>query len=139
MKKKILVLAIASSIASLAAGTAVAADASAAPTMSFYGLLDYGVVSQGGNSGNAPAGSPTTSFNSGVSEISRLGVRGGKDLTDGYKFIYELEYGITIDNNGNASTSPATPTATTAGNATSLSNGQSTPFWNRHSECGQLI
>ena len=94
MQKKIIVLAIAGAISSIAAGSAFAADASVAPSVSFYGLLDYGFVNQGGNSG-AVNTSPTSSFNSGISEGSRIGVKGGKDLASGYKFIYELEQILT--------------------------------------------
>ncbi len=136
MQKKIIVLAIAGAISSIAAGSAFAADASVAPSVSFYGLLDYGFVNQGGNSG-AVNTSPTSSFNSGISEGSRIGVKGGKDLASGYKFIYELEYGITIDNNGQGSNSPNVPTMTTGTNNTVSSNtNQSSPFWNRHSYVG---
>lgn len=125
MQKKIIVLAIAGAMAGITAGSAFAADMSmsSAPSVNFYGVLDYGYLNRSGNSGGVTTqSSSTNSFDSGISTGSRLGVKGGKDLANGEKFLYEIEYGITIDNNGGGSNSTTTTT--------------SSPFWNRHSYIG---
>ena len=122
MQKKIIALAIAGAITSIAASSAFADTTitvpSLSPNVSFYGLLDYGYLNQGGNSGAALKGPSTSSFNSGISEESRLGVKGFKDLGNGNKAIFELEYGIAIDNNNQGA------------------NNNSNPFFNRHSYVG---
>jgi len=130
MQKKIIVLAIAGAIAGLAAGSA-SADMSA-PSVSFYGLLDYGYLNRGGDTvaganNSLVSGASQNSFNSGISAGSRLGVKGGKTLDNGAHFLYEIEYGITVDNNGKGSNSNTSNSATT--------NPAST-FWNRHSYIG---
>ena len=125
MQKKIIVLAIAGAMAGITAGSTFAADMSmsSAPSVNFYGVLDYGYLNRSGNGGGVTTqGSSTNSFDSGISTGSRLGVKGGKDLANGEKFLYEIEYGITIDNNGGGSNSTTTTT--------------SSPFWNRHSYIG---
>jgi predicted porin len=91
-----------------------------------YGLLDYGMLNRAGSSGAAnPAQTSQTAFNSGIAYGSRIGFKGAEDLGMGTKFIFELEYGITVDNNGKGSNS------STAGAATA-----SAPLWNRHSYVG---
>lgn len=123
MQKKIIVLALTGVMSGLAAGGSVAADMSSAPSVSVYGLLDYGYLNRSGNGGAITTeGSSQNAFNSGISAGSRLGIRGGKDLANGEKFLYEIEYGITVDNNGAKSNSTST--------------NPSSPFWNRHSYIG---
>ena len=110
-------------MAGLAAGSASAVDMSSAPSVNFYGLLDYGYLNRQGNSGGVTTqGSSTNSFESGISAGSRLGVKGSKDINSNVKFLYELEYGVTIDNNGKGSNSTSTNSSST--------------FWNRHSYIG---
>ena len=123
MQRKFIVLAIAGAMAGLTAGSAIAADASSAPSVSFYGVLDYGFLNRGGNGGAVTTeGSSQNALNSGISAGSRLGVKGGKELANGTKFLYEIEYGVTLDNNG--------------GGSNSTSTTPSSPFWNRHSYIG---
>jgi predicted porin len=115
MQKKIIALAIAGAIGSIVAGSAFASDTT------LYGTLDYGFSSRGGN--NAGVSAPTqNNFDSGISQRSVIGIKGGEDLGDGTKLIYKLEYGITIDNNG--------------GGTASTSTGTSSPLWNRESLIG---
>jgi len=122
MQKKIIALAVAAAITSIAASSAFADTTvtipSLSPNVTIYGLLDYGYLNQGGNSGAVPKAGSTSSFNSGISEDSRIGIKGFKDLGNGTKAIFELEYGLAIDNNG------------------AQSNSSSTPFYNRHSYVG---
>jgi len=116
MQKKILVLAIAA-ISGLAAGSAFAADGA-----TLYGTLDYGFASRGGNSGKVAATPNQNNFDSSISQQSLIGLKGGEDLGGGTKLIFNLQYGITLDNNG--------------GGSNSTSTGTSSPFWNRESMIG---
>jgi len=127
MQKKIIALAIAASIAGLAVGTAIADEV--APLVSFYGILDYGYLNRGDGSGAVIDKGSQSAFNSGIESGSRLGIKGGKDIGGGNKFLYEVELGMNIDTNGGGSNSNAVPT-------TAAPNNQSSTFWNRHSYIG---
>ena len=114
MQKKLIVLAI----AGLAAGSAFADT----PNVSVYGSVDYGVLNRGSSSGAVVNGPSQTAFNSGIQSGSRLGFKGTRDMGNGNTALFELEYGISIDNNGARSNSTSTNSAN--------------PFWNRHSYVG---
>jgi predicted porin len=121
MQKKLIVLAI----AGLAAGSAFADT----PNVSVYGSVDYGALNRGNSngavvtSGTTPNGGPSqTALNSGIQSGSRLGFKGTRDMGNGNTALFELEYGISIDNNGAKSNSTST--------------NSSNPFWNRHSYVG---
>jgi predicted porin len=119
MQKKLIALAI----AGLASSAAFAQS-----NVTVYGLVDYGFVSRNGNDGGVGDSNRATSpqingtrheLASGVQAGSRIGFRGAEDLGNGVKAIFELEYGITVDNGGAAPVSSTT-----------------SPFWNRHSYVG---
>jgi predicted porin len=119
MQKKIIALALAA-ISGLAAGSAFAADGA-----TLYGTLDYGFSSRGGNSGNVLKATPNqNNFDSGISQQSVIGLKGGEDLANGTKLIYKLEYGITIDNNG------------AAGNSTTPNGNNASPLFSREALVG---
>ncbi|MGC2166393.1 MAG: porin, partial [Gallionella sp.] len=121
MQKKIIVLAIAGTLGGLATGS-VFADMAATPNVSFYGVVDYGYLNRGSNSGAVANQPSTNSFDSGINSESRIGAKGVKELANGSKALFEVEYGITVDNNGRGSNSTTT--------------SASSPFWNRHSYVG---
>jgi len=116
MQKKLIALAI----AGLASSAAFAQS-----NVTIYGLVDYGFVNRSGSDGGVGSvGGPVINgtrheLSSGVEAGSRIGFRGAEDLGNGVKAIFELEYGITIDNGGTAPVSATT-----------------SPFWNRHSYVG---
>jgi predicted porin len=118
MQKKIIALAIAGAISGLAAGSAFADNAS------IYGLLDYGMLDRSGGSGAANAASASqVAFNSGISAGSRIGFKGAEDIGGGYKAIFELEYGLNIDNNnGGSMGNGVNKVGTTTGTAPSYAN-----------------
>ncbi len=121
MQKKIIVLAIAGTLGGLATSP-VFADMATTPDVSFYGAVDYGFLNRGSNNGGVANAPSTNSFDSGISTESHLGIKGVKALANGSKALFEVEYGITIDNNGGGSNSTTT--------------SASSPFWNRHSYIG---
>jgi predicted porin len=110
MQKKLIALAI----AGLASSAAFAQS-----NVTVYGLLDYGYVNRSGQDGASVDSGTRTEFASGVSAGSRLGFKGAEDIGNGLKAIFELEYGLSIDNGPKNS-----------------ANGGSAPFWNRHSYVG---
>ena len=118
MQKKIIALAIAGALGSIAAGSAFADGAS------LYGMVDAGIVSRSGSDAKLTATSTgtRTEIASGVGAGSRIGVRGNEDLGNGLKAIFELEYGLSID------------TGASSGTATSSSTPNQ--LWNRHSYVG---
>ncbi len=127
MQKKLIALAIAAAISAPAF-----ADTD---STTLYGVLDYGMLNQAGQSGvQNPKDQGKTSFHSGISAGSRLGFKGSEDLGNGYKAIFELEYGINIDNNNSGSMGNGAPKSTASG--TAVTGVQSAPFWNRHSYVG---
>jgi predicted porin len=58
-----------------------------------YGVLDAGVVAQGGCNGDCAR----TKLDSGVASASRIGVRGREDLGNGTAAVYTVEAGILND------------------------------------------
>jgi predicted porin len=83
MKKAVLVAAV---LAGMSAG------ALAQSNVQIYGVLDSAIVHESGG----PKGS-ATKLESGVSNSSRIGFRGGEDLGDGLSALFVLEAGILID------------------------------------------
>lgn len=86
MKKSLLALAVLSTFAGIA---------SAQTSLSVYGLVDAGIVSERGG----PAGS-VTKLTSGVQSGTRLGFRGTEDLGGGLAAKFVLETGIAADTGG---------------------------------------
>ena len=83
MKKSLLALAVLASFASAA---------SAQSSVTMYGLVDAGIVSErGGKAGNI------TKLTSGIGSQSRLGFRGTEDLGNGLSALFVLETGVKID------------------------------------------
>ncbi len=112
MQKKLIALAIAG-----LASTAAFAQSN----VTVYGKVDYGYVNSGSANGAVVENGHRSEFASGISGGSRLGFKGAEDIGNGLKAIFEVEYGLSIDNAG--TTSVATATA-------------KNPFWNRHSYVG---
>lgn len=89
MQKKLIALAVAG---------LVAAPAFAQSNVTIYGRVDYGFVSRNGSSGDALSGiNGKSEFMSGVQGGSRIGFKGAEDLGNGLKAIFELEYGLAVD------------------------------------------
>ena len=98
MQKKIIVLAVAGTIGSIVAGSVFAADTP--PTI--YGRIDYGYQSTSGDSGGLKNQKSTNAFASGIEAGSRIGIKGANELNNGLKAIYEVEFGITVDQSSTA-------------------------------------
>lgn len=99
MQKKLIALAV--------AGLA-AAPAFAQSNVTIYGRADYGLVSRMGTSDlldkvNTDVNGKTE-FASGVQAGSRLGFKGAEDLGNGLKAIFEIEYGLRVDEGTTSST-----------------------------------
>jgi predicted porin len=99
MQKKLIALAVAG---------LVAAPAFAQSNVTIYGRADYGLVTRSGTAdGLDNAGfdvNGKTEFASGVQAGSRLGFKGAEDLGNGLKAIFEIEYGLKMDEGTTSST-----------------------------------
>ncbi len=101
------------SLLALAALSAFAGIAHAQSSVTIYGLVDAGVVSERGG----PAGT-VTKLTSGVQSGSRIGFRGTEDLGGGTSAKFVLETGIAVDTGGfNQPVGPASPNGTANGTA----------------------
>jgi predicted porin len=80
------------SVLALAALSAFAGAASAQTSVTIYGIVDAGIVSDSGG----PAGS-VLKMNSGIAAASRLGFRGIEDLGGGLSANFVLETGMSIN------------------------------------------
>lgn len=70
----------------------IVVDAGAQTNITFYGIIDAGIVAErGGVAGNV------TKVTSGVGSVSRLGVRGVEDLGGGLQTLFVLESGFKVD------------------------------------------
>ena len=97
MQKKLIALAVAG---------LVAAPAFAQSNVTIYGRADYGMVTRSGTPdgfGSADLNGKTE-FASGVQAGSRLGFKGAEDLGNGLKAIFEIEYGLKMDEGTTSST-----------------------------------
>jgi predicted porin len=119
MQKKIIVLAVAGAIGSIVAGSAFAD----APT--FYGRIDYGYQSTGGDSGGLTGQKTTNAFNSGIEAGSRIGLKGAEDIGNNLKGIYEVEFGINVDQASGADAAAKTGAVTSTGSAATWNNRHS--------------
>ena len=90
MQKKIIALAIAG-----LASTAAFAQSN----VTIYGRADLGAVDRGGNSGAVNGVHRKYEMASGIQGGSRIGFKGSEDLGNGLKAIFEMEYGISLDQN----------------------------------------
>jgi predicted porin len=103
MQKKLIALAV--------AGLA-AAPAFAQSNVTIYGRADYGMVTRSGTADGLDNRNidvnGKTEFASGVQSGSRIGFKGAEDLGNGLKAIFEIEYGLKMDE--------GTTTSTTWGN-----------------------
>jgi len=116
MQKKIIALAIAG-----LASTAAFAQSN----VTIYGRADMGFTSRGGYDGAMTAVKQKSEFRDGANGGSRLGFKGAEDLGNGLKAIFEVEFGMALDQPNNAS------------NGVNTSNQSSAAFWtNRHSYVG---
>jgi predicted porin len=99
MQKKLIALAV--------AGLA-AAPAFAQSNVTIYGRADYGMVGRTGTAdGLDRLGvdvNGKSEFASGVQAGSRLGFKGAEDLGNGLKAIFEIEYGLRMDEGSTSST-----------------------------------
>jgi len=123
MQKKIIALAIAG-----LASTAAFAQSN----VTIYGRADYGFLETGANSGALQNQKHTGSFGSGLELGSRLGFKGVEDLGNGLKAIFEIEYGISMDQSASGSAA----TAAGAVSSTSTGAGTNAAWTNRHSYVG---
>jgi predicted porin len=119
MQKKLIALAI--------AGLA-AAPAFAQSNVTIYGRVDLGMINTGGDSGQVVGQKNTTSFAQGIAAGSRIGFKGNEDLGNGIKAIFELEYGIGVDE-------PYTTAAANPNGAVASTSSAAT-WVNRHSYLG---
>ncbi len=124
MQKKIIALAVAGAIGSIVAGSVFAADAPA----TVYGRIDYGYQSTSGDSGGLKNQKSTNAFASGIEAGSRIGIKGASDLENGLKAIYEVEFGIYLDQASGPDAASKTGAVT--------SSGSDAKWTNRHSYIG---
>jgi predicted porin len=103
MQKKLIALAIAG-----LASTAAFAQSN----VTIYGRMDYGYESRSGTSGGTNNVSSRQEFASGLGSASRLGFKGLEDLGNGLKAVFEMEYGIGIDQTTNTNSGVGATTAT---------------------------
>lgn len=89
MQKKLLALAI----AGLAAMPALADD-----NVTIYGRIDMGFLSRGDGDGGVADQGTKNEIASGIGGGSRIGFRGTEDLGNGLKALFEVEFGIDVDN-----------------------------------------
>jgi predicted porin len=97
MQKKIIVLAIAGALASIVAGSALAAD------VTIYGNADVGMVSQSGSGGNVNTNGTLTTVDSGVSGDSFLGFKGTEDVGNGITALFDLKGLVNYTSQSNSS------------------------------------
>jgi predicted porin len=112
------------SLLAVAAMGAFASAAQAQSSVTVYGIMDVGYISQNyktaGNAGNntaattTPSNSQSAGFASSAESTSRLGFRGTEDLGGGASALFTIEVGLTPTNNSNIS-----------GSATGFNNRQS--------------
>lgn len=98
MQKKLIALAVAG---------LVTAPAFAQSNVTIYGRADYGFMSRTGTPDGFPSNTDVNGkveFASGVQAGSRIGFKGAEDLGNGLKAIFEIEYGLAMDQGTNAST-----------------------------------
>jgi predicted porin len=96
MQKKLIALAVAG---------LVAAPAFAQSNVTIYGRVDYGFMSRSGSSGDVLDDiNGKTEFASGIQGGSRIGFKGAEDLGNGLKAIFEIEYGLSMDQGTTSST-----------------------------------
>jgi predicted porin len=110
MTKNILAIAIAAAV--------MAPSAFAAATV--YGVAHESINSISNVSSTAANGGASSGLTSISSNSSRLGIKGSEDLSGGMKAVYQMEFGIAMDGNGNTATTGATANNDTIG--TSLRN-----------------
>lgn len=137
MQKKLIALAVAG---------LVTAPAFAQSNVTIYGRADYGFMGRMGSSGGLEGINGKNEFGSGLESGSRLGFKGAEDLGNGLKAIFEVEYGIAMDQvAGAAQKGTASPGCTAAQIATktctqstvnTYSSSSSATWTNRHSYVG---
>jgi predicted porin len=88
MQKKLIALAV----AALASGAAFAQS-----NVTIYGRIDYGFVNRGDGSGGVVDPGTKNEFASGVAAGSRIGFKGTEDLGNGWKTLFQAEFGIDVD------------------------------------------
>jgi predicted porin len=108
------------SLFAIAAVTAFAGAAQAQSSVTVYGILDVGYVSQNynqagvsGTNNGAAIKANSSQFGSSAETTSRLGFRGNEDLGGGTSAFFTIEVGLTPTNGSNIS-----------GNATGFNNRQ---------------
>jgi predicted porin len=99
MQKKLIALAVAG-----LASTAAFAQSN----VTIYGRIDLGGVYRDGDSGGVPATSDKYEIASGVQGGSRIGFKGTEDLGNGLKALFEVEYGIGVDQTASVTNTAAT-------------------------------
>ena len=91
MQKKLIVLAV----AGLVSSGAFAAE----NNVTLYGIVDVGLVHDSGSINGSAATGSSTRLDSGVSQGSRIGLKGTEDLGGGLKTSFLAETGFCADNN----------------------------------------
>ncbi len=109
---------------------AIAIAAAVAAPSAFAAATVYGVAHMSGNSFssiNDGAGN-STGLTSMSSNSSRLGIKGDEDLGGGLKAIYQMEFGVALDGNTDATTGTvsSTGTAGTTNSATTFTSQRNT-------------
>ena len=72
--------------------TALAAMTAGAATVDVYGVVDTGL-----HYVKADSGDTSVTMDSGISKGSRVGLIGSEDLGGGYKIVFNLETGFSLD------------------------------------------
>ena len=127
MQKKLIALAVAS---------VVSGGAFAQSNVTVYGRIDYALKQSSGDSGGLVNQKSTTSFAEGVQAGSRIGFKGAEDLGNGLKAIFELEYGLAVDESANHVINTAAAATPNANGGSVKFTGTAATWLNRHSYVG---
>ena len=127
MQKKLIALAVAS---------VVSGGAFAQSNVTVYGRIDYALKQSSGDSGGLVNQKSTTSFAEGVQAGSRIGFKGAEDLGNGLKAIFELEYGLSVDESANNVVNTAAAATPNANGGAVKFTGTAATWLNRHSYVG---
>lgn len=95
MQKKIIALAIAG-----LASTAAFAQSN----VTIYGRIDYGFMTRGGDDGAGASLERQSEMGSGLQAGSRIGFKGVEDLGNGFKALFQMEFGSIKNDQGKGAT-----------------------------------
>jgi predicted porin len=117
---------------------AIAIAAAVAAPSAFAAATVYGVAHMSGNSFSSVSGDKGASagLTSISSNSSRLGIKGDEDLGGGLKAVYQMEFGVAMDGNGDNESNDSTKTSagitSTRNTFVGLNGGFGTVLAGRH-------